>query len=257
MRTPVLLFAAALSAAALLAQPPRPPAPKLAPREAAPIDLTGYWVSVISEDWRWRMVTPARGDFAGIPFTPEGGRAGNAWDPAKDEAAGDVCKAYGTAAIMRVPGRVHITWQDDSTLKIETDAGMQTRLLKFGAQPPADLAPSRQGFSVAQWEQPERGIGTPRPGFGATREGAKGRALEVVTTHLLPGYLRKNGFPVSANAVVKEDFDLFTERNGQPWFVVTTIVEDPLYLQEPFVTSSNFKKQPDAEKWNPRPCSAR
>jgi hypothetical protein len=251
------MITAALAMGPLFAQPPRPPAPKLAPREAAPIDLTGYWVSVVSEDWRWRMVTPAKDDFAGIPFTPEGRKVGDEWDPAKDEASGDTCKAYGAAAIMRLPGRLHITWQDDSTLKIETDTGLQTRLLKFGAKPPDDLAPSRQGFSVAQWEQPERGIGMPRPGFGATREGNKGRALEAVTTHLLPGYLRKNGFPVSANAAVKEEFDLFTERTGQPWFVVTTIVEDPLYLQEPFVTSSNFKKEPDASRWRPRPCSAR
>jgi len=249
--------------AVLLAQaqqpPGRGPQPVRSPREAAPIDLTGYWVSVVSEDWRWRMVTPARGDFASIPFTPEAKRVGEAWDPARDEASGDVCKAYGAAAIMRLPGRLHITWQDDSTLKIEIDTGMQARLLKFG-KPPENLAPSRpsrQGYSAAQWEQPERGIGQPRPGFGATREGAKGKALEVVTTHLLPGYLRKNGFPVSGNAVVKEDFDLFTERTGQPWFVVTTIVEDPLYLQEPFVTSTNFKKQQDAAGWNPRPCSAR
>ncbi|MGP0076643.1 MAG: hypothetical protein ACLPWF_32405 [Bryobacteraceae bacterium] len=251
-------FAAiAIAIAPVFAQPPRPATPKLSPREAAPIDLTGYWVSVVSEDWRWRMVTPAKGDFAGIPFTPEGGRVGNAWDPAKDETSGDVCKAYGAAAIMRLPGRLHITWQDDSTLKIETDTGMQTRLLNFNAKPPDNLAPSRQGFSAAQWEQPERGIGTPRPGFGATREGSQGRALEAVTTHLLAGYLRKNGFPVSANAVVKEEFDLFTERLGQVWFVVTTIVEDPLYLQEPFVTSTNFKKEPDASRWHPRPCSAR
>ena len=80
------------------------------------------------------MVTPAKDDFAGIPFTPEGHRVGDAWDPAKDEAAGDVCNAYGAAAIMRLPGRLHITWQDDSTLKIETDTGMQTRVLAFRRQ---------------------------------------------------------------------------------------------------------------------------
>jgi hypothetical protein len=102
----------------------------------AQIDLTGYWVSVVSEDWRWRMVTPAKGDFASIPFTPEGKRVGEAWDPAADEASGDVCKAYGAAAIMRLPGRLHITWQDESTLKIETDTGMQTRLLHFGGKAP-------------------------------------------------------------------------------------------------------------------------
>jgi hypothetical protein len=229
----------------------------ISPREAARADFTGYWVSVISEDWRWRMVTPAKGDFASIPFTPEGRKVGETWDPAKDEASGDVCKAYGAAALMRLPGRVHIMWQDDATLKIETDAGMQTRLLHFGGEVPKDLKASRQGYTVAQWEGAVRGIGLPRSGLGATREGTKSKSMQAETTHLLPGYLRKNGFPVSGNAVVNEYFDLVTERGGQPWFVVTTIVEDPIYLQEPFVTSSNFKKQADATGWNPRACSAR
>jgi hypothetical protein len=254
-----MLAAAALLIVPALAQPPGrggPPAVRTA-REAAPEDLTGYWVSVVTEDWRWRMVTPAKGDFASIPFTPEGRKVGDAWDPAKDEASSDLCKAYGAAAIMRLPGRLHITWQDDSTLKIETDTGMQTRLLHFGATARGDFAPARQGYSAAQWEGAVRGAGLPRSGLGATREGTHGRALEAVTTLLLPGYLRKNGFPVSGNAVVKEYYDVFTERGGQPWFVVTTIVDDPLYLQEPFVTSSNFKKQTDAAGWNPRPCSAK
>src|SRR5271168_4909139 len=74
IRLTVIALLAALGLAHLSAQPPRPAAPKLSPREAAPIDLTGYWVSVVSEDWRWRMVTPAKGDFASIPFTPEGKR---------------------------------------------------------------------------------------------------------------------------------------------------------------------------------------
>jgi len=259
-RIVVLLALAALWISLAGAQPPRRGSrggPPLSPREGAPIDLTGYWVSVISEDWRWRMVTPAKDDFAGIPFTPEGRKVGDTWDPAKDESSGDVCKAYGTATIMRLPGRLHITWQDDTTLKIETDTGMQTRLLHFADKAPENAQPARQGYTLAHWETPERGLGTPRPGFGATREGSQGRALEAVTAHLLPGYLRKNGFPLSGNATVKEDFDLFSERTGQPWFVVTTIVEDPIYLQEPYVTSSNFKKQADASGWNPRPCSAR
>jgi hypothetical protein len=236
------------------AQPPAAPAKSA--REAAPIDLTGYWVSVITEDWRWRMVTPAKGDFAGIPFNAEGRRVGNLWDPAKDRASGDECKAYGAAAIMRVPGRLHITWQDDNTLKIETDAGKQTRLLHFGGNPPPGGAPSRQGYTSAKWEEPVRGFGLPRQGLGATREGSSPRALEAVTTQLLPGYLRKNGPPVSGSAVVREYFDLYPERSGQLWFTVTTIVDDPTYLQEPFVTSTNFKKQADSSGWNPQPCSA-
>ena len=91
----------------------------------------------ISEDWRWRMVTPLKGDSASIPVNAGGAaRSVDAWDPAKDEAAGLQCKAYGAAGVMRLPGRVHITWQDDKTLKLETDAGTQTRLFRFGGTPP-------------------------------------------------------------------------------------------------------------------------
>jgi hypothetical protein len=256
-----------------------PPPPKT-PKDAAPVDFTGYWVSVVTEDWRWRMVTPIKGDFASIPLTPEGRRVGLLWDPAKDEAAGEACRAYGAAAIMRVPGRLHITWQDDRTLKIETDSGTQTRLLHFpltrsansgstvsavepstgsgqAAAPPAPAKPGWQGYSVARWEQPVRGTGTPLPGLGATRQGTGGRSLEVVTTQLRPGYLRKNGAPYSANAVVSEYYDLSKERNGDIWFVVTTIVDDPQYLAEPFVTSTNFRKQADSTGWAPMPCTAR
>src|SRR5437879_9811967 len=123
-------------------------------KAAAPVDLTGYWVSVVTEDWRWRMVTPLKGDAASVPINAEGRKIVDAWDPAKDEAAGLQCKAYGAPAIMRVPGRLHITWQDDNTLKIETDARTQTRLLHFGGRPPQGAEPSWQGYSVARWEPP-------------------------------------------------------------------------------------------------------
>jgi hypothetical protein len=89
------------------------------------------------------------------------------------------------------------------------------------------------------------------------RQGQQGRSLEVVTTQLRPGYLRKNGAPYSVNAIVREFYDFSKERNGDTWFVVTTIVEDPTYLNEPFVTSTNFKKQADDRGWAPVPCSAR
>ena len=107
-------------------QPPR------TPKAAALFDVTGYWVSVVTEDWRFRMVTPQKGDFTGIPLNPEGRKLASAWDPAK-ESSEEACKSYGAPSIMRVPARIHITWQDDQTLKIETDAGSQVRLLSFGA----------------------------------------------------------------------------------------------------------------------------
>src|SRR5881394_1656619 len=104
-------------------------------RQGAAIDLTGYWVSVLSEDWEFRMVTPNKGIFDTLPINAEGRRVGNTWDPAKDEAAGEQCRAYGAANIMRMPTRLHITWENDTTLHIDTDAGTQTRLFHFGAVP--------------------------------------------------------------------------------------------------------------------------
>jgi hypothetical protein len=234
------------------AQPPR------SPKDAAPIDLTGYWVSLVTEDWRWRMVTPLKGDSASIPINQAAKKIVNEWDPAKDEAAGLQCKSYGAAAIMRVPGRLHITWQDDNTLKVETDAGTQTRLLRFGAPTAApNTQPSLQGYSAARWEP-----GLPVPtggvpiGFGP-RVGTRSRSLEVTTTNLSPGYLRKNGVPYSARTTLSEYFEVFNEPNGDTHLMVMTIVTDPEYLAIPFVTTSDFKKEADGSKWDPSPCTAR
>jgi len=203
------------------------------------------------------MVTPIKGDFASIPLNNEGRAVGNAWDPAKDTAAGEQCKSYGAPAIMRVPGRVHISWADENTIKVETDAGTQTRLFHFTGKPTQGGERTWQGYSTANWERPVRGSGAPGFGLGATREGAHGRALEVMTTQLRAGYLRKNGPPYSENTVLKEYYDLHKERNGDTWFTVTTVVEDPKYLTEPFVTSTDFKKIPDGAGWSPSACVAK
>jgi len=216
---------------------------------AAPIDLTGYWVSVVSEDWRWRMVTPAKGDYASIPITAAAKKVGDEWDPARDEAAGLPCKSYGAPAIMRVPGRLHITWGDANTLSVETSAGMQVRLLHFGKAAPL-RARTWQGDSVAEWQIPLA------PREHAADAAPKGGSLKVVTNNLRAGYLRKNGVPYSENAVLVEFWDLFKEPNGEQWITITTVVEDPVYLREPWETSLHFKKEPNGAKWDPTPCSA-
>ena len=232
--------------------------PPPTPRAAAPADFTGYWVSVVSEDWRWRMITPPKGDYSNIPVNAEARKIGDAWDPAKDVAAGEQCKAYAAPAIMREPGRLQIAWADDTTLKMETDAGMQTRLFHFGGTAPQGATPTWQGYSVARWEAP------PRPAAGgglplglAPRAGNQSRTLQVDTTAIRPGYLRKNGVPFGANARVTEYYDLFKEPDGHDWFVVTTVVTDPQYLSTPWITTSHFKKEADGSKWNPAPCAAR
>ena len=225
------------------------------PRDAAPEDLTGNWVSIVSEDYRWRMVTPLRGDSASVPLNLEARKIVNAWDPAIDEAAGLQCKSYGAPAVMRVPGRLRISWADDSTLKIETDAGTQTRLFHFGGQPPATATASWQGHSAARWEPgPGRGA---RPGLGVATGGTESRSLEVGTTQLRAGYLRKNGVPYSEKATVQEFYDAFKEPTGEEWFTVTTIVTDPTYLAGPFITTTDFRKEPDGSKFSPAACTAR
>ncbi len=123
------LIAAFVTLSVCEAQPPAVTTAKA----SAPIDITGYWVAFVTEDWRFRMITPRKGDYQPVPLTPEARKIADAWDPAADEAAGNQCKSYGGAAIMRLAARFHITWQDDNTLKVESDYGMQTRLLHFNA----------------------------------------------------------------------------------------------------------------------------
>jgi hypothetical protein len=221
----------------------RPPAP----RAAAPFDPTGYWSSLITQNWRLRMVPPAKGDYIGIPISAAGKKTADAWDQGKDEAAGNQCRAYGAPGLMNLPTHLRITWQDDDTLRVDTDYGSQTRLLHFA--PPQDKEPRKrswQGNSVAAW---------------ASRRGGRGgapsaRYLRITTTALLSGYLRKNGVPYSENASLLEYVDLFREPNDAAIIVWTAVVDDPVNLETPYIVSSQFKKQPDGSRWDPTPCSA-
>lgn len=221
------------------AQPPQ------SPQAGAPFDMTGYWVSVITEDWRYRMVTPAPGDYEGVPMTPAARKIADTWDPAKEASSPDQCKSYGAPALLRVPERLHITWQDDHTLRMDTDAGKQTRIFHFGDWKAPAGPPTRQGDSIAEWDR-ERG------GSRGTSNGS----LKVTTTHLEAGFLRKNGVPYSENANLTEYFDMVKEPNGDPMMVVTIVTTDPMYLRQPFVISSQFKKQASDAGWNPTACSA-
>ena len=218
------------------------PPPPRTPRAAAPVDFTGYWVSVVTEDWRWRMVTPARGDFAGVPLNAAARKLGQAWDPAKDESEGNQCKAYGAAGVMRAPGRLHITWQDDQTLRMESDAGKQIRTFHFGGWKAPAGPHTIQGDSVAEWEGGGRG--------------ATDASMKVTTSNLKAGFLRKNGVPYSENASLTEYYELIAQPDGAPLLVVTIVTTDPAYLRQPFVITSHFKKEPSAAKWNPTACSA-
>jgi hypothetical protein len=262
-------------------------------KAAAPIDLTGYWTAVITEDWHQRMLTAPRGDFGtgangavrtpggapigigpnpsdqgNIPYKVEGAQAAMKWDPAKDEAERNLCKAYGAPGIMRQPTHLHITWQDDNSLKVEADFGTQTRLFHFPPPPrpgqmtyvggryvpgedlkidaPPGVLPSLQGYSAAVWSA-----------MGGRGNFERGGILKVVTTHLTPGYYWKNGLPYTGNAMLTEHFRLMQLPDGSEWILLSQMVEDPEYLTQPFLVNYQFKKLPDGSRWNPAPCSVR
>jgi hypothetical protein len=246
----VALLALAMGAPASSQAPAGPKAVPKTPKEAAPIDVTGNWVSVVTEDWRWRMLIPKKGDYTSVPLSAEGRKVADMWDPSM--SASDGCKAYGGAAIMRVPGRLQISWENDTTLRIDTDAGQQTRRLFFDRPQKPQLERTWQGNSAAEWERI-----TQPGGLGVSLQQGPGKpgALKVLTTNLKAGYLRKNGVPYSEDTTMTEYFDRLSAY-GTDWLTVFTIVEDPHYLNQPFITSTHFKREPDRSKWMPAPCEA-
>jgi hypothetical protein len=251
----LLLFCAIAMASATHAQTVADPAPtQSAARQPAKaralIDITGYWVSIVNEDWAYRMMTPAKGDYAAVPLNPEGQRITDAWDPAKDHAEGNDCKAYGAGNIMRIPEHLHIFWADDNTLEMDTDAGMQKRFFHFDGSKWQGGDPQLQGDSVATWfKEPQMRAGGIVRGPGA----GTGGSLHVVTSHLKPGYLQKNGIPYSGNAVINEYYNLI-DLHGMGYLILTSVVTDPTYLRQPYTLSTQFKKEPDGSKWDPSPC---
>ena len=134
---------------------------------------------------------------------------------------------------MRMPGRIRISWESDNALEVETEAGTQTRHFPFTV-PSAPSGPSTwQGVSAASWELAgRRGRGAPPAQYGS---------LKVVTTHMKPGYLQKNGVPYGENAVLAEYFSRANEPNGDSWLILTHIVDAPQYLNALFVRSTTTR----------------
>lgn len=263
-RARLVAVALLLGSTALGAQQPAGPTGQpavAAPSSAAaraPFDLSGYWVSLITRNWRHRMLVPARGDYIDIPINLKAKQFADAWSPRTDEAAGKACEAYGAGIIMFMPERLHIHWQDPNVLRVDTDAGMQTRLLHF-VPPPAGARPfggaasaprSWQGQSAAQWILPRGGESA-----GGVRNAPRYGSIEVVTDDMLPGLLRKNGVPYGAGAKMTEYWELRSDESSQQWITISTRLQDPEYLLQPYVYDSIFQKEADGSKWDPSPCS--
>ena len=214
-------------------------------QEMAAIDITGNWVSLVTEDWRFRMVVAPAGDYEGIGLTPRGREIADAWDPDVDLASGNACKAYGAGGLMRIPTRLNIHWASDNVLQIDTDAGMQTWLLKFGPAQDNEGTGTLQGVTRASWQIEREG------GFGGA---VTGGSINAVTTEMSPGYLRRNGVPYGTQAQLREYFELLVGGDGTEYLTVISVLEDPEHLTQLFTTSANFKREADDSKWNPSEC---
>lgn len=233
-------------------------------KSVAPIDVTGYWMSMIVDEWRFR-VTPQKGDIPWMPLNEEARKVAGTWDPAKDQAEGKACKAYGAVGITQRPGRMHIVWTDENTLKADFDTGTQTRLFHFSAAPADKGAPSWQGYSAAAWVAPGNVLLFTGDGFVPALGGRGGRpagppptgTLRVTTTNMLPGYVRKNGVPYSEKAVLTEHFNRVAGAQGDQYLVMTQFVDDPAYLTQAFIRTYTWKQVPDAAGWDPTPCLPR
>lgn len=258
--------------------PPNSAAPLggLTAKDFAQYDITGYWVSVVTEDWIYRMAVPPKGDWGGIPLNEAGRKIALEWKPMSKDSVSDACDAYGAPAIVRRPGRIHIQWKDTNTLELHFEAGNQTRLLHFAsflfgygfgtsAPPdsllrfrPPDEASTLQGHSVAAWAKDAQTSGISALAGTDWQDpplADDGGSLFVITTHLSGGLLLGNGVPYSEDATLTEHFDELTDPDGNQWLIVTSIVDDPKYLNAPYVTSTNFKREVDgAVRWRLMNC---
>ena len=260
---------------------PPPPAAQQTARQAAPIDFTGTWASVVTEDWQWRFVTPIVGDYTGVPLNSVGDKTARAWNHDADLKAGEQCKGFGAAAINRLPTRMQVSWVDDNTMKLDWDLGTQSRLVYFDKSKMPAGAASYQGHAIGEWidvpaaggrggggggaaaapaaaagaaAAPAAAAGGRGGGRGAAAPAARAGGLKIVTTNLKAQYLRQNGVPVSEKAVVTEFLDIVPSPDGATWLVVKTQVDDPTYLSAWYQVSSQFKKEANNAKWAPTAC---
>lgn len=197
---------------------------------AAPQDLSGYWEPLIMEDYELRMHGAKKGDYGGIDLNDAARAVADKYMPDVDEdrLIPGKCGQYGPPRIMFTNTRLHIT-QDDRVITMELETGGRIRQFYLDNRkwPGGEL--QWQGHSIAYED---------------------GRSmLTVITRHMHPGLLRSNGIPYSDKAVLTEHYT----RHGD-YFTVILAVEDPEYLESPFVTSTSFHRISRPDDWQMGSC---
>ena len=206
-------------------------APTTAP-PAPGFDLSGYWSPVLHEDGMDRGAGPEIGDYGGIPINEAGRLFALSYDPSRLTLRHHQCDGYVAPYQMRALGNAR-AWEerDPKTHRLiaihwfsQTFEGKRTIWMDGRPHPPAYARHSWMGFSTGRFV---------------------GNALQVRTTHLKQGWYRRNGTPESDQATLIE----FFVRHGDR-LTHTVVVSDPVYLEEPLVTTTDFYRQPtDHQNW--------
>jgi hypothetical protein len=200
----------------------------------AEIDLSGYWAARFHEDIPERIPGPDMVEFHGVPINEANRARGLAWDPSILTLEEYQCRPHPSDYYTRFSN--HRIWKEvDSTtqqtvawhIRKEWQAAERTIWMDGRARPPAYAGHSFQGFSLGQWE---------------------GDTLVVETTHLKESYMRRNGLARSDKATFREHYT----RHGD-FQTVIAVIQDPVYLTEPFIRSSDYALNNKANI-NPYPC---
>jgi len=214
----------------------------LEPKDGSPVRHPGYWVSVVTEDWRFRHGDSPKGIYTGVSLNAEGRKIADAWDPANDEATGEQCRATGLRTSCGCPD-AFTSLQDEQTLKIETDAAKQTVCY-------ISIAIRGRG-EIGRVFRKRHGTDPVGPRYRSSRfsEGCHDQPQA--------GILAKEGVPYSASAVLTEYFDRVIEPTARRNLAITSTVRIQCIWRSRSSRHSHYKKQTDSSGWNPTPCSAR
>jgi len=195
---------------------------------AAQFDLAGEWAVRTDEDVPHRIPGAELGDYTGLPLNAAARQKANSWDASILSQPEQQAKPHPAQYFMRGPGP-NLRWTNIVdplsgrlvAFTVVGAFGRADRVIWMDGRPhPSEYAEHTfAGFSTGQWE---------------------GNALKVTTTHMKTAFINRNGAPSSYKAVMTEYFVRHDDR-----LLMLSIVDDPVYLEEPMVRTQNWVLAPD------------
>jgi len=197
----------------------------------AQVDLTGEWGARQQEDQPHRNPGPELGDYAGFPINQAARQKAEAWDASILSQPERQTQPHPAQYSLRGGGGPNLHFAKiynplDHTLmaySMQSLFGRADRIIWLDGRPhPSDYTEHTwDGFSTGVWE---------------------GDTLVVTTTHMKQGVIQRNGIASSPYGVMTEHI----WRHGD-YLTIFTSVDDPIFLDEPFVRTSNWVRNPNGE----------